>query len=349
VEKLYGGSARMNPDRKFYPALLNLLYINAAMRCAVLVVLFCGLAAQAQDCTQVIPAILVNEETHEAVPSMTADRLHAKAGKLAIPITALEPIKSFRVLILIDASGSMDPTNTPFTHRREALEVLNKALDELLDQLPPHVRLEYGVFNKNAAFGPEFTADGHQLRRSLVDSTERAKGNRFKETALYDAVKEALERFDSPQPGDSILMLTDGGDNVSHANPEKIEEEAARRGVRLFTVLLLGGKSASSPSEGTPQEMFDFAERTGGSVHVIDASNTSWIYAKEQEKAKQEFRQFWTNAVLSGYLVHLKVPADGGKQRKWLLAVDRLPGQKNRILLAYPSRLPSCSLQSLVR
>ena len=319
------------------------------MRCAFFLVLFCGFAAQAQDCSKTIPALLVNEETRQAVSSMTAERLHAKAGKLAIPVTALEPITSFRVLILIDASGSMDPTDQPFSHQRKALEVLKTALDELLDQLPPHVRLEFGVFNNNAAFGPEFTADAQQLRKTLADSMERTKAHRVKSTALYDAVREALERFDPPEPGDSILMLTDGGDNVSHANPEKIEEEAARRGVRLFTVLFLGGKSASSPSEGTPQEMFDLAERTGGSVHVIDATNTAWIYAKEQEKAKQEFRQFWSNAVLSGYLVHLKVPADGGKQRKWLLAVDRLPGQKNKILLAYPSRLPPCSLESSVR
>ncbi|HEY7406104.1 MAG TPA: vWA domain-containing protein [Candidatus Angelobacter sp.] len=253
------------------------------------------------------------------------------------------------MLILIDTSGSMDPTNSPFTHRREALEILNKTLDELLDKLPPHVRLEFGVFNNNTAFGPEFTADGQQLRRSWVDSTERAKGNRSKDTALYDAVKEALERFDSPQPGDSILMLTDGGDNISRAKPQKLQEEAAKKGVRLFTVLFLGAGAISSPTEGSPQEMFDFAERTGGSVHVVDVSKRFWTDAKERERAKQEFRRFLNNEVLSGYLLHLKVPAEGGKERKWLLAVDRLPGQKTRTILSYPSRLSSCSRESAVR
>jgi len=318
-------------------------------RVLLLLLFFTGCHVLAQDCSQAIPAILVNGETREAVPAMTADRLHAKAGKMAIPNTGLEPISSFRVLILIDASGSMDPSGPPFVHERKALEILNKALDELLDQLPPHVRLEYGVFNNSADFGPEFTADAQQLRKSLVDSTERMKVHRIKSTALYDAVKEGLERFDSPQPGDSILMLTDGADNTSRAKPQQIQEEAARKGVRLFTVLLVGRGTISSPTEGLPQTMFDFAERTGGSVHVIDVSKSSWTDTKERDKAKQEFRRFFSNEVLTGYLVHLKIPADSAKERKWVLAVDRLPGQKTRTMLSYPSRLNSCSLESAVR
>jgi len=268
--------------------------------------------------------------------------LHAKLGSIIVPVSTVEQIRSFRVLVLIDTSGSMDPSDAPFVYRRRALEVLNKALDELLDQLPAHVRLEYGVFNNNAAFGPEFTADAQQLRKSLLDSTERTKGHRNRSTALYDAVKEGLERFDSPQPGDSILMLTDGGDNISHAKPEKIQEEAERKGVRLFTVLFLGGGAVTSPTEGSPQAMFDFAERTGGGVHVIDASKSSWLDAKEREKAKQELRRFWNNEVLSGYLLHFTLPASTRKQRKWLLSVDRLPGQKSKIVASYPSRLNPC-------
>lgn len=326
-----------------------MLYSSGEMRYALLVVLFCGFAAQAQDCTKTIPALLLNEQTREAVPSITANRLHAKAGKVAIPITALEPISSFRVLILVDTSGSMDPTNKPFVHQRRTLEVINQALDELLDQLPAHVRLEYGVFNKNTDFGPEFTVDGQQLRKSLADSMARSARNHSKSTALYDAIEEGLGRFGSPQPGDSILMLTDGGDNASRAKPQRIQEEAAKKGVRLFTVLFVGGGGAASPTEGTPQTMVDFAERTGGSVHVVDVSKSSWTDGKEREKAKQEFRRFWSNQVLSGYLVHLKITSDDGKPRKWLLAVDRAPGQKNRIVLSYPSRLESCLLESTVR
>lgn len=313
------------------------------MRCLLfLLIAVSGSLAAAQDCTQTMPAIMVDEESRNFLSGITPDRLHAKVGSLGVPIASVERIPSFRVLVLIDTSGSMDPTDAPFVYRRRALEVVNKALDELLDQLPPRVRLEYGVFNNNAVFGPEFTADAQQLRKSLVDSTERTKGHRVKSTALYDAVKEGLERFDSPQPGDSILMLTDGGDNISHAKPQKIQEEAERKGVRLFTVLFLGGGTASSPTEGSPQEMSDFAERTGGSVHVIDASKSSWLDAKEREKAKQELRRFWNNEVLSGYLLRFNLPANAKKQGKWTLSVDRLPGQKTKILAAYPSRLNAC-------
>ena len=316
---------------------------------ALLTLFYLGTALAAQECTQAVPAIFLNETTREAVPSIAVERLHAKIGKVAIPVTALEPIRSFRVLILIDTSGSMDPSNKPFVHQRKALELVKQVLDELLEELPQYVRVEYGVFNKNADFGPEFTADPGSLRESLAASSERTNIHRNKSTALYDALGAALERFGPPQPGDSILILSDGGDNTSHAKPENIQEEAARKGVRIFTALFLGGGVPSSPTEGSPQTMLDFAQGTGGSVHVIDVTKNDWVDDKNRENAKQEFRKFWRNQVISGYLVRLKVPSDGAKPRKWFLAVDRAPGQQNRIILSYPSRLQACSVQSAVR
>jgi hypothetical protein len=309
---------------------------------ALLAFFYLGTALAAQECTQAVPAIFLNETTREAVPSNAVERPHAKIGKVAIPITALEPIRSFRVLILIDTSGSMDPSNKPFVHQRKALELVKQLLDELLEELPPYVRVEYGVFNKNADFGPEFTADADLLRKSLTASNERTNVHRNKSTALYDALGAALERFGPPEPGDSILALSDGGDNTSHAKPENIQEEAARKGVRIFTALFLGGGVPSSPTEGSPQTVLDFAERTGGSVHVIDVTKNDWVDDKKRENAKQDLRRFWNNEVLSGYLLHFILPASARNQRKWLLSVDRLPGQNAKILATYPSRLNAC-------
>ena len=94
--------------------------------------------------------------------------------------------------------------------------------------------------------------------------------------------------------------------------------------------------------DGSGAVIFDFAERTGGSVHVINVARNSWIGADQPEQERKDLRRFWNNEVLSGYMLHFTLPASARKPRKWLLSVDRLPGQKSKIVASYPSRLNAC-------
>jgi hypothetical protein len=306
----------------------------------LLILLFGGCAALAQDCTQTIPAIMLDEESGIFDPSITSGRLHAKLDGHLVPITSVERMTSFRVLILIDTSASMDPLTEPFRYQGKALALINKTLDELLGELPRGVLVEYGLFDKFAVFGPEFTVDAQELQRSRPALTERLKHRGLKTTALYDALEEGLARFDSPRPGDSIVMLTDGFDNKSHFKAEKVQEEATTKGVRLFTILLKGQIAAYD--ESGYGALFDFAERTGGSVHVIDAASRLWLVPEGPERESQDLKRFWNNEVISGYVLRFSPPAGLKKHTKWLLSVDRLPKQKHKVVASYPSRLNPC-------
>lgn len=305
----------------------------------ILLILFPACCALAQDCAQTVPAIIVDEETRTFLSGITPDRLHAKLGSVLAPVTSVEPIPNFRVLILFDTSGSMEQTDVPFRHQRKALALIDSTLDELLGELPQGAKVEYGLFNSYAVFGREFTPDREELRKSLIELHEQMNRRGRKATALYDALRESLERFDSPQPGDSVLLVTDGMDNESRLRAEKVQEEAARKGVRVFTILL---NEYHFDYDGSRLVILDFAERTGGSVHVINIAGNAWTGDKEPEEERRELRRFWTNEVLSGYLLRFNVPASARKQRKWILRVDRLPGQNTKVLAAYPSRLNAC-------
>ncbi|HLK09276.1 MAG TPA: VWA domain-containing protein [Candidatus Angelobacter sp.] len=309
------------------------------MRPALLLLLLSPCLALAQDCAQIVPAIMVDETTRTFLPGITADRLHAKLGSAVVPVTSVERIPGFRVLILFDTSGSMEQKDSAFIHQHKALALVNRTLDELLGELPQRTKIEYGLFNNDAAFGPAFTANPEELRRSFSDLTERMKGRKRKATALYDALRESLARFDPPQPGDSVLLVTDGMDNESRLRAGKVQEEAARKGVRVFTILITDDKP---DIDGSRLVILDFAERTGGSVHVISVDKSAWSGDKEPEAERLELRRFWNNEVLSGYLLRFNVPAGARNQRKWLLKVDRLPGQQSKTLAAYPSRLNAC-------
>lgn len=310
-------------------------------RVFLFLILFPACYALAQDCTQTMPAIIVDEETRTFLSGITPDRLHAKVGSLTVPVTSVERIRSFRVLILFDISGSMEQTDSLFSHQHKALALVNRTLDELLNELPPGAQVEYGLFNNDAAFGPAFTANAEELRKILSDLTEQMKRRGRKATALYDALRESLARFDPPQPGDSVLLVTDGMDNESRLRAGKVQEEAARKGVRVFTILL---NEYHFDYDGSRLVILDFAERTGGSVHVINIARNAWTGDKEPEEERRELRRFWQNEVISGYLLRFNPPDAVKRQRKWLLSVDRMPGQKSKILASYPSRLNPCPL-----
>jgi hypothetical protein len=85
-----------------------------------------GLLVVAQDCTQTIPAIMVDEESRTFLSGITPDRLHAKVGSLVVPIASVERIPGFRVLILFDTSGSMEQTDSLFSHQHKALALVNR-------------------------------------------------------------------------------------------------------------------------------------------------------------------------------------------------------------------------------
>jgi hypothetical protein len=306
-------------------------------------VLCYGVAVLAQACKQVMPAIVVEGEARTFDSSMTAERLHAKIGRLLVPITRLERITSFRVLILMDVSGSMEVNEPPVVYQRKVLALVRDRLQELVATLPHDVKVQYGEFNSYAVFGGDFSSDRKVLESSLPEMTERLKHRGPKKTALYDAIQQAILQFGSVQPGDSILVVTDGGDNNSNLSDKKVREEAAARGIRLFTILV---KGESQPYEEQSWDVtLNLAERTGGSVHIIDSRRTAWMDAKTSQAEQQNLSRFWQNEVLAGYLLYFEVPA-GPKNRKWLLRIDRMPGQKKEDLASYPSRLNACLSQS---
>jgi hypothetical protein len=309
------------------------------MRRILVLFLFSTSLAIAQTCTQTMPATVLDEQNRVFDPTITRGKLQAKSGGTELPIASVERIASFRLLILIDASGSMDAADAPHNHQQKALALINNTLDKLLDALPPGVQVEYGLFNTHAVFGPGFSADAEAVRQSLPDLAKRLKHPGIKETALYDAIAESVARFDSTQPGDSILVLTDGDDNASHVKNNKVQSEAARRGVRVFTILF---KSDNPFIKGFRVEIFDYADRTGGTVYVADVERNLWLAADQQERIKQDLVRFLMNEILSGYWISFNLP-EGVRSRKWTLSIDQQPHQKDKLLVTYPSRLNTCS------
>jgi len=80
-------------------------------------------------------------------------------------------------------------------------------------------------------------------------------------TALYDAVVAGLERItDAARPRRILIVVSDGGDNASHATLKQVLERARQSNVTIYTIGLF---DADDP-DTNPGVLKDLARTTGG-------------------------------------------------------------------------------------
>lgn len=81
------------------------------------------------------------------------------------------------------------------------------------------------------------------------------------QTALYDALMAGLDRLDgSARARKVMIVISDGGDNVSRATLDEVLDRARRAGVTIYTIGLFDER----PAEANPGVLEDLAETTGG-------------------------------------------------------------------------------------
>ena len=304
----------------------------------------------AQTCDVAVPASIVDAQSGTFIASITPAMLHAKIGGKFFPAVSADPIKTFRVLVLVDSSGSMKGEQAyALSYKKKTIEELRKAIEGELSPVPQGVQAGFGIFNEQAAFGNEFTSDSGRFQQMATETAGRLKRREHGGTALLDALQESLTQFGSPQPGDTVLLITDGGENKSKANDKDVARQFARAGVRVF-VLLARDQSPAQPEEAFGDLLMSgLAERTGGSMYAIGTTNVFWGDKKWALRERESLSRFWKEQVLSAYLVHFNVPSSLKKDQKWLLEVDHSANPHRNMAAAYPSRLEPCGVKAATR
>lgn len=300
--------------------------------------------AWSQACDQTAPAVILDEKTRTFVHEITPQMLQIKVGRTAVSVTSLEHITGSRVLILIDDSESMgEEWQTAHNYQLKALLQINRTLRDLLSSLPPNVRVQYGIFHNKAAFAGRFSSDATELTNSRAEVAAQLRHPKNRSTALYDAIHEALAQFAFPQPGDSILVLTDGEDNASVLSPKRVQREATEKGLRLFAILF---KRNGPPAQGElgVDSLLGLVEQTGGGVLSVDPESTVWNFPDSTMEATKDIRLFWTDEILAGYVLHFSVLPGLKRDQKWTLSVSGLANPKAATVIAYPRYLKPCAL-----
>jgi VWFA-related protein len=216
------------------------------------------------------PAVLSEETKLVVVPVSATDRQgHFVAGLKESNFRVYEDgkaqsIAAFRdadvpvtVGILVDHSGSMAAKSDDVIQGATAFVQASNPQDE-----------EFVVnFGNGISFGlpPDvpFTGNIAELRAAL--STPSTTGM----TALYDAMAAAIQHFQgSPTDKKVLLLISDGGDDVSRHKFGEILHMAQGANVAIYSIGLLDPLSADQ----NPEVLRKFARETAGEVYFPNST-----------------------------------------------------------------------------
>src|SRR6185312_1339433 len=142
-------------------------------------------------------------------------------------IVAVKNAPPRRVLLLVDASGSMRQGNAwraAAAHARELVESLPAPVQLGVARVTDEVRLIGGYRAPPSGYAAALTDLFAQLN---------PKGG----TALYDAIVAALGRGGALRAGDAIVADSDGGDDASRASSDAARDAMQQAGVRFFLLV----------------------------------------------------------------------------------------------------------------
>jgi VWFA-related protein len=201
--------------------------------------------------------------------------------------------------IVVDQSGSMLPKRP---------EVITAAL-AFIHASNPQDEIFVVNFNERARRGlPDkqlFSDNGDELRAALW------KGMPEGRTALYDAIEMSLHQLDmGRRDKKTLVVISDGGDNVSKHNLQEVMQDALRS---LATIYTVGIFDADDP-ERNPAVLERLAHTSGGGVY----------FPKQLEQIVPVCKQI-AKDIRTRYTIGYIPPAQGKAERS-IKVVAAAPG-----------------------
>ncbi len=160
------------------------------------------------------------------------------------------------IAVAIDLSKSMELRDM-YPNRLEAAKAV---IDEFITRRP-HDRIGLVAFGSYASSVAPLTID-HGVLRGLLEKLQLGSidGSR---TAIGAGLGVALNRLDESEASSKVVVLvTDGKHNAGGINPDTAAEEAAERGVIVYTVLI--GDHRMGSDRVDPAQLERISSITGG-------------------------------------------------------------------------------------
>lgn len=246
-----------------------------------------------------------------------------------------------RLVLLVDNSGSM--LGDGVSDRKLALDVAN----DVLDHMPAESQIGLAFFSDKRLLGATpVTTD----RRKLKDTVERLGVRPFGRTSLWDAIDESVALLGAPQPGDAMYVISDGGDNISAADPRTVARILVGAQIRLFAFLTMNG----GHDRYGPGDLAQLAEDTGGfavgSLTPSQMGRARDAAATPQDKLVKSILELRPDLdsqyqqILAFYRLTIELPEPIDKPLDWTLDwSDAEKAARKNLVLLYPHILMPCN------
>jgi Ca-activated chloride channel family protein len=268
------------------------------------------------------------------LPRTPSWRRHAPAALLALALAGLivalarpqttvaVPVQRASVMLVTDASRSMEAADVAPTR----LEAARRAANHFLDRVPRQVRVGIVGFSDTPYTIARPTTDRGAVRE-VLDALEADGG-----TATGDAVTAALEALRPPghkQRTPAAIVLLSDGKATAGSDPIEAARAAGRLKVPIYTVALgtpegtvPGPFGAPQPVPPDPETLQAMSKVSGGRAFTVeDAGQLNSIYQKLGSRlgTRKQHRQITAGFAAAGLAALL---AAAGASLRWFA---RLP------------------------
>ena len=270
-----------------------------------------------QNCTTFTVVNAFDRKTWDDIKDLQPQDFEAKVGHAVVPIVSVTPDFNNRVLVLLEIDG---------TKSERIEDTVNLAI-RLARQAPDGRPLAFGIFAKRSLFTKSFNTDSQERAKEIAAVIEDAPtlGQRV---ALYDALHNALAVFGQHQPGDTVLLISDGFDEASGRGGSEVAKEFEATGTRLLVEMRqplshVTGNFMWKPPEQDREILEHMSLRSGGAYTMFNAYLFDFPWR--------------------GYMIGVSIPNDSQRTHKWKLRLgSAVTTAHRRTSLNYPESLPGC-------
>jgi hypothetical protein len=321
-------------------------------RVSALIVLLscCALGQVAPQCLERDVFVSVLDQFGRPVRGLSAAAFRAKLGKDDVTIESAEVYSGQqRIIVLLDSSGSMRSANRWATAESIAYTIAASAsdgvslgflrfADRVLDRVDFGADAKPKVLERIKQYraGQVTPSGGTALAGSEYDAGAVVPSGR---TAITASLREALSMLQPPQPGDELVLISDGIENVEDSDKtEDLKSLLLKKSVRLVVLRLYEREPYAPPSERFARMRFSGLAAASGGIYIP-------IPVSSKADKNPDAMSAASNAVLAPlYRLRLRLSAQLTRPTSWKLSVvTDQRRKKSDLVLLYPSELSPCS------
>jgi Ca-activated chloride channel family protein len=197
-----------------------------------------------------------------------------------------------RILLLVDASGSMN--------QEWKVASAKRAAEQILAALGPEDLVALAGFDSRYWGVVAFTTDKDEIRRGLASITP------FGSTALHDALEKGASDIASHGEGRrAVIVLTDGVDTSSQRTPDQVLERSRALDVPIYAVSVVSplddpasqrylGDKDEGEAKVAAETLSRYASLSGGTAfRVSDELGLQVAAGRIANELKHQYRLGW--------------------------------------------------------